>query len=146
MLIAVRQGVDGHLELFLCLAVVAVAHLQLSQIKVCERVVLLVADGILISGDGFAGEMDATVALCHLHRPLTFLFPFLVGGVGVGLPVLCGSIEVFAEGIEFVALLHGLICPTTDKQQGADNAIYDNANLSHTLLKRKNKRFISSGI
>ena len=99
-----------------------------------ERVILLVADGILIGGDGFGGEMDATVALCHLHSPLTFLFSFLVGSVGIGLSVLCGGIEVFADGKELVAFLHRLICPATGDQHGADDTIYDDANFSHTLI------------
>ena len=78
--------------------------------------------------------MDATVALCHLHSPLTFLLSFLVGGVGIGLPVLCGGIEVFADGKELVAFLHRLICPATGDQHGADDAIQYGESLSHTLI------------
>ena len=62
----------------LCLFVVAVPHLQLSEVEVCQRVVLLVAYGILVGGDGFAGEMDATVTVGHLHRPLTFHLPVFI--------------------------------------------------------------------
>ena len=78
-----------------------------------QRVVLLVAYGILIGGDGLRGEMDATVTLGHLHGSLSFLYPFLVGGMGVGLAVLGSSVKVFADGIELVAFLHGHIGPTT---------------------------------
>ena len=98
-----------------------------------ERVVLLVADGILIGGDGFGGEVDATVTLCHLHRPLTFDGSLFVGGMGIGLTVLCGGVEIFAEGIELVALSHRLVCSATGDQHGADGEIYDNSNLLHTL-------------
>jgi hypothetical protein len=66
--------------------------------------------------------------------------------MGIGLPVLCGGIEILAEGKELIALLHRLISPATGEQHGEDNAIQYGKNLSHTLLKRKNSRFISSVI
>ena len=37
-----------------------------------QRVVLLVAHGILIGGDGLAGEVDATVAVGHFQCTLSF--------------------------------------------------------------------------
>ena len=77
--------------------------------------------------------MDATVTLGYLHSSLSFLYPFLVRSVGIGLAVLDGSIVVFADGIKLVAFLHGHIGPTTAKQQGRDDAEYENEYLSHTL-------------
>ena len=95
--------------------------MQLSQIEVCQRVVLLIAHGIVVGSDGFVGEQDASIALSHLHGALPLQFPFFVGRLRIGLTVLGGSVIIFADGIELVAFLHRLICPAAGEQQRGDD-------------------------
>ena len=138
-----RKGVNGHLEMLGGLLVTAIPHVQLSHVEMCQRVILLVADGILVGRDGLRGEVDATITVSHLHGPLAFQDSLFAGCMGIGLTILCGSIEVFADGIELIAFLHGLISPATDQQQGTDDAQDEDVTFSHTLLKRKDRHFIA---
>lgn len=119
--IALRQRVHGCLELSGRLLIVAVFQMQLSQIEVCQRVVLLIAHGIVVGSDGFVGKQDAAIAVCQLHGALPFQFAFLAGCLRIGLTILCGGIVVFADGIELVAFLHRLIRPAAGEQQRGDD-------------------------
>ena len=65
------QAVKHSLELLGGFFVTAVLHQLLGQMQVRQRVCLLIADGIVVGGDGFLCVVDAPVALCHLQGPLS---------------------------------------------------------------------------
>ena len=114
------QAVDGYLELFGGLFVVAITQVQLTEVKICKRVLLIVSDGIIISGNGLVGKVDATIAFCQFLGTLTFECPFLVGRLTISLLVLGGGIVILTDGIVLVALLHSQICTATGEQYGDD--------------------------
>ena len=113
------------MELLLRLAVVAVSHLQLAEVEMGQRVILFVANSILIGGDSLAGEMYATVTVGHFQCTLSFQGPLFVWRLGVGLLVLYGGIVVLSQCVELVTFLHSLISPTADEQQGRNGNRYD---------------------
>ena len=117
--------VQGHLEIGGGILVAAVLHQLLGQMEERHRVGLLVAHGIVIGGNGFLGVVDAAVAVGHLQRPAATQRPFLGRRLGISLAVLGGSVVVFAQGIELVALLHGLFRSASCQEQHRHRYIYN---------------------
>ena len=99
-----------------------------------QRVLLLVAYGIVVGSNGFLCVVDAPVAVGKLQCPLSTECSLLGGRLGVGFAVLCRGIEVFAQCIELVALFHSLFS-TAPRQEHAENYYVYNKEylLLHTI-------------
>ena len=95
---------------------------------------MFIADGIIVGRDGLVGEVDTTIAFCHLHGALTFHDTLLRGCLTIGFAVLGGSIEILTDGIKLIAFFHSLISPATDDQCGGDGYYEYGEASSHIIL------------
>ena len=128
-----REGVNRGLEVLRSILITAALHLLLRQIEVGQRVGFLIADHVVVGGNGLRRGVGPTVTGGHLLTQLTPLGLLLGRRLGVGLLVLCGGVIVFPEGIEFVSLLQCLICTTTRQECGEDDDGAYHIKTSHTL-------------
>ena len=94
---------------------------------------MAIANGILIAADSFCRVIDAAIALCHLESPLASLLLVLGLCPGIGFLVFGSSIEVFADGIEAVALLD-MRLRRAGRQQAKGNSQYPIYAVLHFFL------------
>ena len=99
-----------------------------------QRILLLIANHIIISRNGLVGEVDASVALCQLHGPFSLQFFLLGWRLTVGFAILRGCIEIFTDGIEFISFLHSLIRSTAHQQQVTQYQIEIEKVFPHTYI------------
>ena len=88
------------------LLVVAGLVLCLGQIEQRQAVGVFVSDCVLIGSHCLGGKVHVAVAFGHLPGAHATLFLVLDGSAGKGFLVFGGGIEVFADGIEGIALLY----------------------------------------
>ena len=80
--------------------------LCLGQIEQRQTVGVFVTDCVLIGSHRLGGKVHVTIAFGHLPGAHATLFFVLDGSSGKGFLVFGGGIEVFADGIEGIALLY----------------------------------------